>query len=111
MNLALLASAEATLQVDVSQRAARGNRHRSEFNSLTNRATAGNRRPKVEEILDTWSRVVGRRKLYGLVAQAFKHRHWLAHGRHWSCKCGYHARTPGETYDLLRQLKEALPLP
>ncbi len=98
-NMMLAASVERTLQLDLAARASRRNKELwRRFRALRDGAPSG--RPTAEDLLDLWRELSGKVKLIGQYKQFLKHRHWLAHGRYWTCKCGYHGIDPAVARDL-----------
>lgn len=104
--LALVASAEALFQVDCRDRATRKSKDIDwkPFRRLTKRAELGKQKLRLEDILDHWAQVLCKQELIGRMKQVIRHRHWLAHGRYWSCKCGNHWVEPADAWDLIHEL-------
>ncbi|MFQ5503294.1 MAG: hypothetical protein ACE5F1_00685 [Planctomycetota bacterium] len=106
INLMLAASIEAQLQADVATGAWRKIKDgRRRFRELRKQGS----RVELEQILDLWSNLLDRPGLIGRFKQFFKHRHWLAHGRYWTCKCGYHSISPDEVWDLIVEMSTVVP--
>ena len=87
--LTLLASIEASFRVDYLRRCYR---RRKDALSRYFRALYRKKGRHVsfeEELLDGWSRHGNvRQSLLGDIKDAFKYRHWLAHGRYWMPRLG-----------------------
>jgi hypothetical protein len=88
--LAIVAAAEATVQLDFRARAgARASTLlRATARSWT-RAEKRGRRIVLEEILDAWAKLHGARQdAISQFKQLLQHRHWLAHGRYFTNRAG-----------------------
>jgi hypothetical protein len=109
-NLRLAASFEALLQLDCRDRV--GGRPKGtdwrRFRDLQRRAEGRNQRVLTEDILGLWGQVTGRTRLFGRAKQFIQHRHWLAHGRYWLCKCGNHSIAPPVAWNLIRTTHAAM---
>jgi hypothetical protein len=88
--LSLMAAIEAAFRVNYLSRVARKKKDplSKAFRKLFEKK---NRRPKLEEeILKTWRNETEiPERVFNQLIEAFKYRHWLAHGRYWSV-CSEH---------------------
>lgn len=71
-------------------------------------------RVRLDDILDAWRDEVGSKQNFGRLKGLYKHRHWLAHGRHWVDKSGFAvAPDPGQAWlfaePCLEAIRAALP--
>ncbi|HUY36440.1 MAG TPA: hypothetical protein VMV69_27130 [Pirellulales bacterium] len=101
--LLLVASFEATLQVDFHERVTRKKKDgvSKELRRLWSRNAPHHgltRWVTVEEIVDVWRKHVGHTALIGNFKQLVLYRHWLAHGRYWVQKSGLGDIDPFEAW-------------
>lgn len=86
--LALVASFEATLRLDAKDRTATRTKH-AVTKPLRDLIVASGDRVRLDDLLGTWeAHVVVTPGVRGAIRTLLKHRHWLAHGRHWTNKYG-----------------------
>ena len=88
--LLLVASIEATFQVDLGARATRrlNDRYSVALRRLRKRMRDQDRRVEIEDILDVWQTETRLARAVGDFKQVIAYRHWLAHGRYWRQKSG-----------------------
>ena len=86
--LVLCASIEAALRTDYTHRVTqkRKDAMARRFRKLDRQF--GERVP-LDDILDAWRDELGGKQKFGRLKGLYKHRHWLAHGRHWVDKSGF----------------------
>ena len=86
--LALVASFEATLRLDVKDRTTARPKH-PVTKPLRDLFAQFGDRLRLEDLLATWEKhVVVPPAVQNAIRILLKHRHWLAHGRHWTNKYG-----------------------
>lgn len=100
--LGLVASVEATFQVDLqSRRQLRKNDPVSRaLRRLGKRMSSKAKRIKIEGILGVWKMEIrGLVKAIGELRQVIEYRHWLAHGRYWIQKSGLKSVDPLDVWE------------
>jgi hypothetical protein len=86
--LTLVASAEAAFRTDFGERVRRRTKDAVRPKLKALRDEHGDR-VRLDDILGVWKDTCGAgADTFSLFGQILKHRHWLAHGRHWTDKSG-----------------------
>lgn len=87
--LEMLTSIEALFRLDAERRISRGRRSVPINQRLRELDQVHDGRIPLDELLDAWRAVIpGAGSTLSSIKHHFTHRHWLAHGRHWTNKAG-----------------------
>lgn len=104
--LMLAASCEAVLRLDFAERVRRPLSRRTAPDSLfIELARRSSHRTRLDDIIDAWKTATG--QTFTGLSPLLKRRHWLAHGRSWSDKSGYHAE-PQLVFNLIASVFQAI---
>ena len=108
--LGILSATEAAIRINFADRVENRWKDGLSRRFRNVRKEYGNRVSLEEQILDGWvSFEAGTKAAINELRQALPLRHWLAHGRYWTLKCGGRYKV-GNVYDICKQTLQGMKL-